>query len=247
MKAMIFAAGLGTRLAPLTDTKPKALVEIAGKPMLGRLIEKMIRFGINDLVINIHHFGEQILEYLHQNNNFGIRISVSDERDLLLDTGGGLKKARPFFEEGEAFLVHNVDILSDIDFRELFEQHHQSRPLATLPVIRGTSQRRLKFDTNNNLCAWENLSTGELKIAREPEGNVVSRTFTGIHIINPEIFKQITEKGVFSIIDLYLRLAEKHHIKGFEPKYSFWSDLGKPDDLKKAAELFLQPNSKLNI
>lgn len=235
---MILAAGLGTRLHPLTDTKPKALVEIGGKPMLQILIEKMKSQGFREIVINVHHFAEQIIDFLKQNGNFDCRISISDERSKLLDTGGGLKKAREFLDGDEAFILHNVDIFSDINLAELVYRHSENRALTTLAVMGGKSNRRLKFDEKNTLCAWENILTGELKIARPHEGRVFSKTFTGIHVIDPAIFKYITETGNFSIIDLYLRLAESHKIKSCDVQFSYWFDLGKPEDIEKANSMF---------
>jgi NDP-sugar pyrophosphorylase family protein len=234
MKAMILAAGIGTRLRPLTNMKPKALVEIGGKPMLQILIEKMKLQGFNQIVVNVHHFGEQIIDFLKENKNFDIQIQVSDERLQLLDTGGGLKKAREFLDSDEAFILHNVDIFSDIHLGDLMRTHFGNPALATLSVMDGKSSRRLHFDEKQNLCAWENIDTGELKIARSPDGQMKSKTFTGIHVIDPLIFKYIKEKGAFSIIDLYLRLAETHKIKGYTPPMNYWFDLGKIEDLKKA-------------
>jgi NDP-sugar pyrophosphorylase family protein len=237
MKAMILAAGLGTRLQPLTDNKPKALVEINGKPMIEHLIEKMKMQGFTEIVVNVHYFGDLLIDFLQQKNNFGINILISDERNQLLDTGGGLKQARCFLENDEPFILHNVDIFSDIDLKKLLDIHLEYRALSSLCVYNGTSNRRLQFDSQNQLCAWENKQTGELKIARPPQGQLNSYSFMGIHIIDPSIFRYITEKGSFSIIDMYLRLAEKHSIKSTVPEFSYWFDLGKPDDIHKAETL----------
>ena len=167
MKAMIFAAGLGSRLKPLTDTMPKALVPIAGHPMLEHVILKLKAAGFTEIVINIHHFGEQILDFLEANENFGLIIHISDERDLLLDTGGGIKKARSFFENSdEPFLIHNVDILSDVNLKELYDYHLRSGAVATLLASQRKTSRYLLFDTDKRLCGWINKDTEQVK----PEG-----------------------------------------------------------------------------
>ena len=163
MKAMIFAAGLGTRLKPLTDNKPKALVEVGGKTMLELVILKLKEAGFNEIVINIHHFGQQIIDYLKANNNFGLTIHISDERDYLLDTGGGIKKATPFLMGNEPFLVHNVDIFSNVDLRQLYENHLKSGATATLLVSQRKTARHLLFNKENKLCGWHNNETGEVK------------------------------------------------------------------------------------
>ena len=163
MKAMIFAAGLGTRLKPLTDNKPKALVEVGGKTMLELVILKLKEAGFNEIVINIHHFGQQIIDYLKANNNFGLTIHISDERDYLLDTGGGIKKATPFLMGNEPFLVHNVDIFSNVDLRQLYENHLKSGATATLLVSQRKTARYLLFNKENKLCGWHNNETGEVK------------------------------------------------------------------------------------
>lgn len=186
MKAMIFAAGLGTRLRPLTDHTPKALVSVAGKPMLERVILRLKEAGFNDITVNIHHFGEQIIEFLRANNDFGITIHLSDERDMLLDTGGGIKKARPFLDGNEPFLVHNADILSDINLAELYRHHRESNAETTLLVSQRQTSRYLLLDDANRLHGWINKSTGETK----PEGfsfqerQYKEMAFGGIHVIS---------------------------------------------------------------
>ena len=163
MKAMIFAAGMGTRLKPLTDTMPKALVPINGKPMLEHIILKLKNSGFTQIVINIHHLGQQIIDFLAENNNFGIDIIISDERDYLMDTGGGIKKAKSFFTGKEPFLIHNVDIISNVDLKKLYEKHLETNPLATLLVSKRETSRYLLFNKENKLCGWRNLETGEVK------------------------------------------------------------------------------------
>src|SRR5664280_1226211 len=163
MKAMIFAAGLGTRLKPVTDNLPKALVPIAGKPLLEHVILKLKSAGFDEIIVNIHHFPDQIIDFLKANNNFSIRIEVSDERNLLLDTGGGIRRAAWFFDDEKPFLVHNVDILSNVDLKELYQQHLRSNSLATLVVSKRDTFRYLLFNDDNRLCGWINEKTGETK------------------------------------------------------------------------------------
>ena len=230
---MIFAAGLGTRLFPLTDNKPKALVEVSGKTMLQRAIEKVISAGYNDLVINIHHFGDQIIRFLELNDNFGLSITISDERDQLLDTGGGILKAAHWLDGDDPFLVYNVDVLSDIDL-ELFRQYHLERGgVATLAVRDRQTARYLAFDDRMQLSGWKNMKTGEEIISRF-NSNFNYLAFSGIQLIEPKIFKLITETGSFSLIPLYLRLATDDPIFGYYDRSSLWMDLGKPDQIHEA-------------
>lgn len=234
---MIFAAGLGTRLKNLTENKPKALVELKGETFLKRVILKLKSAGINEFVINIHHFGNQILQYLHDNNNFDSKIEISDERNFLLDTGGGLKKASPFLKHTEDFIIYNVDIFSDIRIEELIKSHNENNALATLAVQTRESGRKLIFDEGRYLCEWQNTTTNEKKIAREVIGKATPTAFSGIHIINSSIFDLILEEGNFSIIDLYLRLAKNHKISYYNHDYSYCIDLGKPENIITAEKL----------
>ena len=223
---MILAAGKGTRLQPLTDKIPKALVKIHGIPLLGRVITKLKNSGFTDVIINVHHFADQIIEFVEL-NNFGVRIEISDERDKLLDTGGGIMHARWFFEKEEAFLVYNVDILSDIDLADLYKTHINSDALATLAVKDRPTSRQLLFDNLGNLCQWRNIETGKTKNAREAHGELTPFAFSGIHVLSTTIFDQINEKGSFSIIDAYLRLAKDCPIKLYMHNYSKWFDMGR--------------------
>ena len=230
MKALILAAGLGTRLKPLTDNKPKALVEVAGKPMLEWVIMKLIKADIKDIIINIHHFPEQILEFLQEKKNFGINITISDERDELLDSGGAILKASSFFSDGKSFLVHNVDIASDLKIPALADYHRTQNALATLAVRQRTTSRYLLFDANMRLRGWENISTGHhIGMQTTPEMPLTQLAFSGIYMINPEIFPLITETGCFPVIDMLLRLAPDHKILGFRHDEGDWRDLGKKD------------------
>ena len=237
MKAMIFAAGLGTRLQPFTNNKPKALVEVNGQTLLETAIKKIIRAGINEMIINVHHFAQQIIDFVNVNGNFGIDIHFSDESGQLLDTGGGLKKASWFLKGGEPFLVYNVDILSDIDLRHLINYHKENKVLVTLAVRDRKTSRYLLFDNDFTLCGWQNVKTGEKKIARDKPG-LIPFAFSGIHIIEPAIFNLITETGRFSIIDVYLKLAKEYRILGYDHSLTQWLDLGRTENLKEAEGLF---------
>lgn len=240
MKAMIFAAGMGTRLKPLTDHTPKALLPIGGKPMLEHVILKLKAAGFDRIAINIHHYGEQIIDFLSQNNNFGTDIYLSDERDYLLDTGGGIKKASSFLEGNEPFLVHNVDIMSNVDLRKLYEQHCKSDPLSTLLVSKRETSRYLLFNKENRLCGWRNKDTGEIK-SYYPDFTPAMYTeyaFSGIHVISPKIFGWMEEwTGKFPIINFYLSIAGKTDIHAYPAENLQLIDVGKPETLLTAEEL----------
>jgi NDP-sugar pyrophosphorylase family protein len=238
MKAMIFAAGLGTRLKPLTNSRPKALIEINGKTLLEIIIKKLARSGFSDIVINVHHFAEQIVDFLDSKNNFGLHIIVSDERNLLLDTGGGLKKASSFFDDNKPFLVHNADVLSNIDILALYNSHLENKSLATLACQERDSTRQFLVDAANELAGWKNNVTGEVRISRQPSEILKPLSFCGIQVISPQLLDLISENGVFSIIDLYLRLAKNHIIKILTFNEAAWIDIGTPENLKKARTLF---------
>ncbi len=237
MKALIYAAGLGTRLKPLTDTKPKALIEINNKPLLEIVIRRLISYGFNDIIINAYHFAEQVIDFIKQNNSFGIRIEISDERGLLLDTGGGLKKASWFFDDDKPFLVHNVDVLSDVNLEELYNFHLKQNALATLAVKSRTSSRYLLFDDECRLWGWQNIKSNITRLVSAKKQDLKPYAFSGIHIIDPAIFKLITEEGYFSIIDVYLRLAKKHKISGYVHDNSYFFDLGKKENFLEAENL----------
>jgi NDP-sugar pyrophosphorylase family protein len=230
---MIFAAGLGTRLHPLTIDKPKALVELAGKTLLQRAIEKVSSAGYHDILINIHHHGEQIIKFLELNRNFGFNISICDEREQLLDTGGGIKNAASLLFGSGPFLAYNVDVVSDIDLQTLRLYHESRRGVATLAVRDRNTSRYLVFNENMILSGWKNVVTGEEKISRD---SIQKKTyaFSGIQIIDPSVFAMITESGSFSLISLYLRLAQTQSIFGYVDTSDIWMDLGKPEQLKEA-------------
>jgi NDP-sugar pyrophosphorylase family protein len=234
MKAMIFAAGLGTRLKPYTETMPKALVPLAGIPMLEILINHLLKNGINEILINVHHFAEQVIEFLKRNNNFGANITISNEEDLLLDTGGGLKKASWFFNDQQPFLVQNVDVISDLDYKKMLDFHTSNKAMATLAVSDRVTSRYFLFDDQMQVCGWENTKTGEIRISRPDSQNLVRFAFSGIHIIEPSIFNFIKKEGKFSIVDTYLELASTNIINGYEHNPENWVDMGKPEELEKA-------------
>ena len=238
MKAMIFAAGLGTRLKPLTDHMPKALVPVAGKPMLEHVIQKLIAAGCDEIVINVHHFADQIIDFVKTNNNFGITIHISDETDMLLDTGGGIKKASSFFNE--PFLIHNVDILSNVDLKSLYEYHLTSGNDATLLVSPRKTVRYLLFNEGNQLCGWVNKDTLQTK----PEGFVYQPevqkeyAFSGIHIVSPSLFNYMGENwiGKFPIMDFYLQTCQEAKLGGYAKEDLQLIDIGKPETLAVAED-----------
>ena len=252
---MIFAAGLGTRLKPLTDNMPKALVPLAGKTLLQWQIERLKAAGITDIVVNVHHFPDMIINYLRENDNFGCRISVSDERDMLLETGGGLRKAKNLLignenwelnNEEEPILVCNVDILSNIDIPTLLQAYNPNE-MGVVVVSPRDTQRYLLFDANNRLCGWTNIATGEIKgeKAIKQQGKDMNKlAFSGMQVLNPRIFstmdKVIADKGEkFSLIDLYLSIADKEILRAFIPENYRMMDVGKINQLSEA-EAFAQ-------
>lgn len=259
MKAMIFAAGLGTRLRPLTDHTPKALIPLAGRPMLERVIERMVRAGVTDLTINVHHHAQQIVDWLasHRETWPNLAIHVSDERALLLDTGGGLLHARTYLEGDEPILVHNADILTDLDLGALYRHHLQSGALATLLVAHRQTSRYLLMDRDLRLCGWINKATGEVRPAGlayhplepAPADDFASTScrptltewaFGGVHVISPTLLQQMDEggwTGAFSIIPFYLSICREACIKGYPaPEGTSWFDIGKPTTLRQAEE-----------
>ena len=237
MRAMIFAAGLGTRLGPLTDNRPKALVELNGKPLLFHCIENLKRFGVTEFMVNVHHFGDQIIDYL-KSNDFGVDVKISDERDFLLDTGGGLKRAFETFGGEDPLIVHNVDIFSNADIKALYETHLANEAEATLLCSHRDSSRQLISSEDGRLRAWKNLKTDETKgdvtVFEEPNNQLA---FAGIHIINPSLLRKMSDfPDKFSIIDFYLDMAPSHNIQLHESAGLQLIDVGKVDALAKASE-----------
>ena len=269
MKVLIFAAGLGTRLRPLTDTKPKAMIEVGGRPLLEWLLIKLKSEGFEDIVINVHYLGQQIVDFVKENKSFGINVSFSDESDLLRDTGGGIRHAERLLNDGEPFLVHNVDIVSNLNLRSLYDDCASGMSgeacrhcggdagggapeiLASLIVSKRDSDRRLLFDGGNNLKAWENLKTGEVKspfadLAAEKAGSLKTGelkpyAFAGIHVISPKIFelmRNMPEK--FPIVDFYLSQADKYRIQAAYREDLQLLDVGRVEHIQAAAELLKQ-------
>ena len=238
MRAMILAAGLGTRLKPLTDSTPKALIKIKEHTLLELQIRKLKAEGFDQIIINVHHFSEQIKNYLKQNNFFDCTIEISDESQKLLDTGGGLKKASHFFSDGKPFLVYNVDILSNISLKKLMEFHLTSKSSATLAIQKRNSSRKFLFDKNNILCGWRNEKSSEKIITRDERSEFFPYSFSGIQIVDPTIFKYFPDKDVFSLVEFYLSAAKKEKIVGYVHNEDEWMDLGKMENLSEAEKVF---------
>jgi NDP-sugar pyrophosphorylase family protein len=240
MKAMVLAAGLGTRLRPLTDHHPKALVEVGGRTLLEITLTRLKASGIQDVIVNVHHFAGAVLEFLKFRDNFGMRIEVSRE-EVLLDTGGGLKKAGWFFLAGadggeEPFLLHNVDVISTIDLREMIRRHKETGALATLAVQKRETSRYLLFNERSQLCGRRIVRENRDELVL-PSDDVQALAFTGIHVISPRLLRKMKEEGAFSIIDAYLRLAgEGESIRNFRADRYYWRDIGKLDQVRQAAE-----------
>ncbi|MBQ1724141.1 MAG: nucleotidyltransferase family protein [Muribaculaceae bacterium] len=245
MKALIFAAGLGTRLRPLTNDRPKALVEVGGRTMLERVITHVAECGFTDITVNVHHFADKVIDYLREHDNFGLDIHISDERDRVLETGGGILKAQSFLDGDEPFLVHNADILTDLDLNAFYQSHLDSGALASVLVKDRITSRYFLFDNDHRLCGWVNKSTGDTK----PDGFVYrpgeysELAFGGIHVISPDIFPFLQEyaqaDAKFSITPFYAQECHTHHIHGYEPAGDYrWIDVGKPETLAQAQTLF---------
>jgi len=239
MRAMVLAAGLGTRLRPLTDNRPKALVQVGGRTLLEIALARLNSFGIREVIVNVHHFADMIVDYLKANKDFGMRIDVSREDDVLLDTGGGLKKAAYFFLENsgaaeEPFVLHNVDVISTIDLHRMAQFHAENRALATLAVQERPTSRYLLFDEQLQLCGRKSGRDGQAELVRN-SSHPKPLAFSGIHVISPRLFSLMTEEGVFSIIAPYLRLAAQgEKIIAFRSDEYQWRDLGRLDDVMQA-------------
>ncbi len=238
MKAMVLAAGLGTRLRPLTDDRPKALVEVGGRTLLEITLARLRAFGVIDVIVNVHHFADKVISFLEAHGNFGMRVEISRE-DVLLDTGGGLKKAGWFFIEdaggvAEPFILHNVDVVSTIDLQRMVNVHVESRALATLAVQRRESSRQLIFDEGLRLCGRRSGRGQQAEMVRDAR-TAEELAFSGIHVISPRLLALMKEEGVFSIVDCYLRLAGGgERIVGFRADEYYWRDLGRLEDLDQA-------------
>ncbi len=239
--AMILAAGLGTRLKARTHDRPKALVGVAGKTLLERNIDHLIGQGFHTLIVNIHHFGEQIIDFIEK-HPFDAQVFLSDERGQLMDTGGGIVQALPFFHDTEAVLVHNVDILSDVDLRDHYDRFAATQDDAWLLTQDRQTSRKLLFDHNNQLVGWKNLSDGSFKWVNGIKPSYKEMAFSGMHLFRPFLFKEFAWQR-YSIIDLYLQQAKTHTIRSVEIKPSYWFDIGKAEDFDQINASFLTPNS----
>jgi NDP-sugar pyrophosphorylase family protein len=232
MKAMILAAGIGSRLRPLTDTRPKCLLEVQGVTLLEHTIRYLMFHGVDEIIINVHHLADQVISFLESHDNFGIRICISDEREGLLDTGGGLKKAAWFFNGNQPFFLTAADVITGLDLNLLLQYHLNQHALATLAVKDRPTTRNLLFDKNMQLCGWRNNQSGEIRRARNYE-NPIALAFSTIHVIDPVLFDVMTEQGVFSMIDVYLRLAATHPIYGFDHSNTPWFEFGRIENLER--------------
>ena len=235
MKVMLFAAGLGTRLQPFTLNAPKALYPVNGKPLLQRNIEYLKSYGFQDFVINTHHFADKILDFLKEHEYFGVKVEISDEKDDLLETGGGLLKARHLLGD-QTFLVMNADILTDLPIEEFLKFHSVKKPLVSLAVSDRESSRKLLFDAGMRLCGWKDNKTGEIIL--ESEDFVFERAFSGMHIIEPGFFELNPFQGKFSIMRSYMQLMKNQQIYGFDHTGFRLVDVGKPESVAVAEELF---------
>ncbi len=238
MQAMIFAAGLGTRLYPLTQDKPKALVEVMGKPLLQHAIEKIRDLGITYIVINTHHFAEKISRFVEENNSFGLDIHISYEEELL-ETAGGLAYARKLLKPDEDTLLYNADVLTGVDLEALIAYHQKHKPLATLSVRMRDTQRYLLFNDQFELSGWTNIKTGEKRFCRPPACGFSAFAFSGMHIVAPHMLPLLGEPRKGSLIEFYLQQGENHNILGLRQEKEYWFDCGKPEKLE-AAESYLK-------
>jgi NDP-sugar pyrophosphorylase family protein len=235
--AMIFSAGLGTRFKPWTDFHPKALALVNGKSLLQRNVEYLQHYGIKDVIVNIHHFADQIVNAVKKNHGWGSDIIFSDERNEVLETGGGLLKAKDLFKRGEKFITCNVDILTDLDINRLTAFHEENKSLISFGITNRKTSRYFLFDENNRLCGWRNAKTGEERIAIQ-KSNLVEKAYSCVVVFQPEIFSLIPFTGKFSLVDVYLKLASDHLILGYDHTGDKFVDAGKPENIAIAESLF---------
>ncbi len=238
MKAMIFAAGLGTRFKPWTDKHPKALAPVHGKSLSQRNVEYLQQYGITDVIVNVHHFADQVVEAVERHQGWGSRIIISDERAEVLETGGGLLKAQEWLSDGDAFITLNADILTDLDLHRIIDFHAREEALITLALSKRTSSRRFLIDAESRLCGWENSQSGEQKIAVK-EAVLSPRAYDCVAVFSTAVFTLIPQRGKFSLTDMYLSLAAGHRIVGHEQEGYRFIDVGKPESVAQAEKLFL--------
>ena len=237
MQAMIFCAGLGTRFKPWTDKHPKALALVNGKSLLQRNIEYFQQFGISDIIVNVHHFADQIIDAIQTNKGWGSNVTVSDETNEVLETGGGLAKARKYFDPGQRFVTTNVDILTDLDLNALLDFHQQEQSLISFGVTDRKTSRYFLFDEKHRLCGWRNVNTHEETIVLDRQ-SLIQKAYSCVAVFQPEIFSLIPSNGKYSLKDSYLELAAKHRIMGFDHSGDKLVDVGKPESIRIGEELF---------
>lgn len=237
MKAMIFAAGLGTRFKPWTDKHPKALAPVNGKSLLQRNIEYLQQYGITDVIVNVHHFADQLIDAIKKNKGWGSNILISDETDIVLETGGGLLKAKDLFTTGEKFITCNADILTDLNIHKLLDFHEKHQPLISFGVTDRKTSRKFLFDEGDQLCGWINNQSGEQKIAIDKPG-LVQKAYSCVVVFEYDVFRLSPFNGKFSLTDLYLELAKKHPILGYDHTGDKWVDVGKTESIAAAEALF---------
>jgi len=237
MKSMIFCAGLGTRFKPWTDKHPKALALVNGKSLLQRNIEYLQQYGIKDVIVNVHHFADQVIEAIKKNNGWGSHITISDETDKVLETGGGLLKAKNLFTAGEKFITCNVDILTDLNLDKLIAFHEKHKPFISFGVTNRKTSRNFLFDETNQLCGWINNNTGEQRISIQKE-NLVQKAYSCVVVFEYDIFELMPFTGKFSLTDVYLELAKKHTILGYDHSGDKLADVGKTESIAVAEMLF---------
>jgi len=235
--AMIFSAGLGTRFKPWTNSHPKALAQVNEKSLLQRNVEYLQQYGIKNLIVNVHHFSDQVIDAIKQNRGWGSNIRISDETSEVLETGGGLLKSKDLFNKGERFITCNVDILTDLDINKLIAFHEQHKPLISLAVTDRKTSRYFLFDEKNRLCGWRNVKTGEERIVI-PKPGLVEKAYSCVGLFEPEIFSLIPFHGKFSLLEVYLKLAADHLILGYDHTGDRLVDVGKPDSIAVADSLF---------
>jgi NDP-sugar pyrophosphorylase family protein len=243
MKAMIFAAGLGTRFKPWTDKHPKALALVNGKSLLQRNIEYLQQYGITDVVVNVHHFADQIIDAVTTNKGWGSNVMISDERDEVLETGGGLLKARPLLEGDEPFVTINVDILTDLNLFKLLDYHKEHRPLVSFGVTNRKTSRNFLFDSNDRLCGWRNNATSETKgpvlsLSQGGKVQLTEKAYSCVVVFEPRFFSLIKQQGKFSLTEPYLDLCKDHLILGYDHSGDKWVDVGKPESVEVAEGMF---------
>lgn len=238
-KAMILAAGLGTRLKPWTDHHPKALAKVNGKSLLQHNIEYLQRYGIKEVVVNVHHFANQVIGAIQENKGWGSNITISDETEEILETGGGLLKAIPLLKETNPIVLMNADVLTELNLEAMIGYHQEKKPLATLATTDRETSRYFLFDEGNNLCGWRNVKTGEERLPNGIKGRqITAKAFSGIHIIESRIHSLIKQRGKFSMVDVYLDLMQEQTIKSFDHSEARFIDVGKPESIGKAELMF---------